>query len=46
MESHLLEQAKEMALRITDALGGRGILVSSFLSVKMKCCLRSESSTS
>lgn len=25
MESHLLEQAKEMALRITDALGGRGI---------------------
>lgn len=25
MESHLLEQAKEMALRITGALGGRGI---------------------
>ena len=25
MEFHLLEQAKEMALRITDALGGRGI---------------------
>jgi phosphoribosylglycinamide formyltransferase 2 len=25
MESHLLEQAKGMALRITDALGGRGI---------------------